>query len=189
MIHHLTGGAWGLVIRRLLEAGTRTLPLRGAAASCPLAFGLPRDLPVGASPRPRHDAILQRKQPLPERAVLPRRAPPSTSWSGRLLAHFLNKWSLRAGPRTRHLRLARRLRSLSGGGLVLMGLTITFAAVDWAMSLDPHWFSTIYGMLFMVGQALSALALVHRAACALIGERAAAAARGRGRTSSTTSAS
>ena len=41
-----------------------------------------------------------------------------------------------------------------------MGLTITFASVDWAMSLDPHWFSTIYGVLFMVGQALAALTLV-----------------------------
>jgi hypothetical protein len=51
------------------------------------------------------------------------------------------------------------MRSVSGGGLLLMGLTITFMSVDWSMSLDPRWFSTIYGMLFMVGTALSALAL------------------------------
>src|SRR6185503_4214167 len=57
-------------------------------------------------------------------------------------------------------RVGDRLQGLSGGGLVLMGLTITFASVDWAMSLNPHWYSTIYGILFMVGQALSALAFV-----------------------------
>src|SRR5207245_5230565 len=45
-------------------------------------------------------------------------------------------------------------------GLVLLGFTITFSAVDWAMSLDPHWYSTVYGIIFMVGQALSAMALV-----------------------------
>jgi hypothetical protein len=53
-----------------------------------------------------------------------------------------------------------RMRGLGGGGLLLLGLTITFSSVDWAMSLAPHWFSTVYGVLFMVGQALSAMALV-----------------------------
>jgi hypothetical protein len=75
------------------------------------------------------------------------------------LAAAMNRWSLAldAGP---DLATSRRLRGLSGGGLVLLGLTITFSSIDWAMSLDPHWFSTIYGMIFMVGQALSALAFV-----------------------------
>jgi hypothetical protein len=52
------------------------------------------------------------------------------------------------------------MTALAGGGLLLMGLTITFASIDWAMSLDPRWFSTIYGILFMVGQALSAMCVV-----------------------------
>ena len=52
------------------------------------------------------------------------------------------------------------MRGVAGGGLLLMGLTITFSSVDWAMSLDPHWFSTVYGVLFMVGQALSAMAFM-----------------------------
>jgi hypothetical protein len=51
-----------------------------------------------------------------------------------------------------------RFEGLSGGGLVLYGLTVTFASVDWVMSLEPRWYSTIYGLLFMVGQALVALA-------------------------------
>jgi hypothetical protein len=76
-----------------------------------------------------------------------------------LLAYFLNRWSLEQD-RTGDNGLLRRFQLLSGPGLVLYGLTITFAAVDWAMSLDAHWFSTIYGMLFMTAQVLSAFAFV-----------------------------
>ena len=50
------------------------------------------------------------------------------------------------------------MQRLSGGGLVLYALTIFFMSVDWMMSIDPHWFSTIYGILFMGGQGLSAMA-------------------------------
>jgi hypothetical protein len=76
-----------------------------------------------------------------------------------LLASLMNRWSLSldAGP---NRRTEQRLRGLSGLGLVLLGLTITFSSVDWAMSLDPHWYSTMYGILFMVGQVLSALSLM-----------------------------
>ena len=79
------------------------------------------------------------------------------AWS--MLAHVLSRWSAELD-RTGSLRVARRLRGASGPGLVLLGLTITFSAVDWAMSLAPRWYSTIYGIIFMVGQALSAMALV-----------------------------
>jgi hypothetical protein len=79
------------------------------------------------------------------------------------LAHFLNRWSRRLDeskdPVTAR-QAGRRLRGLSGGGILLLGLTITFSSIDWAMSLDPHWFSTIYGLIFMVGQVLSAFTLV-----------------------------
>ena len=51
-----------------------------------------------------------------------------------------------------------RMEGLSGIGLVLYGFTVTFASVDWVMSLEPRWYSTIYGLLFMVGQALAAMA-------------------------------
>jgi hypothetical protein len=76
-----------------------------------------------------------------------------------LLARLLNHWSAEVD-KGDYFRASRKLRAISGVGLVLLGLTITFSAVDWAMSLSPHWFSTIYGVWFMVGQALSALALV-----------------------------
>src|SRR4029079_13782446 len=73
------------------------------------------------------------------------------------LAYFLNSWSLRQD-RTAEEKLARRMQMLSGGGLLAYGFTITFASFDWLMSLEPHWFSTIYGVLILGGQGLSALA-------------------------------
>jgi len=78
-------------------------------------------------------------------------------WGG--LAYLLSRWSLERD-RTGDARIGGRLQGLAGGGLVALVLTVTFASVDWAMSLNPHWFSTIYGVLFLVGQALSAIAFV-----------------------------
>jgi hypothetical protein len=76
-----------------------------------------------------------------------------------VVTRFLNYWSAEQD-RTGERRLTSKLQGLSGPGLVLYGLTVTFASVDWAMSLDPQWFSTIYGLLFMGGQGLAAMAFV-----------------------------
>jgi hypothetical protein len=74
------------------------------------------------------------------------------------LVRGLNRWSDEQD-RTGDPRLALRLENMSGPGLVLYGLTVTFFSIDWIMSLEPHWFSTIFGLIFMVLQVLSALAL------------------------------
>ena len=159
MIHHLSGGRWGLGIHRMLEAGSRTL--RWAwVAFLPLAFDLVFD--VGKvfpwTHADANDALLQKKLPfLNVPFFLARAAFYFACWA--VLAHLLSKWSLERD-RSADPRYGEKLQGLSGGGLVLMGLTITFASVDWAMSLNPHWFSTIYGVLFMVGQALSALSFM-----------------------------
>jgi hypothetical protein len=157
-IHHLTGGIWGLVIRRPLEAGARTLRPAFALLFLPLLLGLPR-LYVWARPDAvRGDHVLEQKAAyLNVPFFVGRAAFYFVVWM--VLAHLFSRWSLELD-RSGSLRVARRLRSLAGGGLLLMGLTITFSSVDWAMSLNPHWFSTIYGILFMVGQVLSAMALV-----------------------------
>jgi hypothetical protein len=168
MIHHLTGGLWGLVIRRILEAGTRTLPFV-ALLFVPVALGVPRLYPWASADAVAADEVLQHKSAYLNTPFFCGRAGFYFAvWI--LLAHFMNKWSLAldAGP---DRATSRRLRGLSGGGLVLLGLTITFSSVDWAMSLDPHWYSTIYGVLFMVGQALSALAFVIVCIAALSGEK------------------
>lgn len=168
MLHHLSGGRWGLVIRRILEAGSRTLVLL-PVLFLPVALGA-HELYLWARPADvAADEVLRHKSlylNLP--FFLARAAFYFMAWAA--AAHLLSKWSLKldAGPDP---RLERRLQGLSGGGLVLMGLTITFSSVDWAMSLNPHWFSTIYGMIFMVGDALSALTLVIVLVALMGGER------------------
>jgi hypothetical protein len=72
-------------------------------------------------------------------------------------AYLLNAWSLEQD-RTAARQISKRMRILSGPGLVLFVLTVTFASVDWAMSLTPEWYSTIYGLIFVAAWSLSALA-------------------------------
>ncbi|MBI3768324.1 MAG: hypothetical protein HY271_07475 [Deltaproteobacteria bacterium] len=157
MVQYVTGGAWGAVVRRVLESGTRTLPLM-AVLFVPLAFGLPY-LYVWARPEVvAHDALLQHQRIyLNVPFFLVRAAFYFAVWI--TVTHFLNRWSLAQDSRPEP-RLERRLEMLSRAGLMLYGLTETFAAIDWAMSLDPHWASTIYGILLMGGQGLAAFAFV-----------------------------
>jgi hypothetical protein len=158
MLHHLTGGAWGLVVRRVFEAATRTLPLL-TAMFVPLIFGM-GELYVWARPDAvQADALLQQKAAyLNQPFFFVRAAIYFAAWNA--LAFFLNRWSREQdenGP-TATAAGARRFRLLSAPGLVVYGATITFASIDWVMSLEPHWFSTIFGVLFMGGQGLSGLA-------------------------------
>jgi len=155
MMHHLTGGGWGYLIRRLLEAALRALPVM-AALVLPALLGIPH-LYTWAHPQAmagnaalRHKRIYLNVPFFALRTVFY-----FAIWA--LLAHYLNKWSGEQdradAPETR-----RRLYNLSGPGLVIYGLTMTFASMDWVMSLEPEWFSTIYSAMFMVGQVLSSLA-------------------------------
>jgi hypothetical protein len=157
MLHHLVGGGWGFPIRRMLESGTRTLLLM-AAFTVPLLFGL-RQLYVWANPVSAHAEMAAEWKALylniPFFVV--RVVVYFAAWI--VLAHFLSKWSLEQD-RTANPGLTQRLQGLSGPGLLIYGLTVTFASIDWVMSLEPSWFSTIYGMIFMVTQALSAMSLV-----------------------------
>ena len=168
LIHNLTGGFWGLVARRVLEAGTRTLILL-PALFLPVVLGMHELYIWSDAEVVANDAMLKEKSPyLNTPFFLGRALFYFVVWAG--LAHLVNKWSraLDAGP---NLKLERKLRGIGGGGLLLMGLTITFAAVDWAMSIDPHWFSTIYGVIFMIGQALAALTFTILVMAALIREK------------------
>lgn len=155
MLQHMTGGAWGMMIRRLLEAASRTLVLI-AVMFVPIALGL-RRLFVWAIPElVANDAVLQEKVPyLNAGFFVGRAAFYFAIWI--TFAYCLSRWSAAQDVRP-PAGDDRRFRVLSGPGLVVYGLTVTFASVDWVMSLDPHWFSTIFGLLLMVGQALSALA-------------------------------
>jgi hypothetical protein len=159
MLHYLVGGRWGIVLRRGLEAGTRLLPLM-VVLYMPLVFGIPELYPwarPGGVGEPGMSPLQQVYLRVP--FFLGRAGVYFASWL--VLALFLNRWSRQQEQEPDPLVIRtrqRRLGLLSGGGLVLYGLTVTFAAVDWMMSLEPQWFSTVYGFLVMTGQLLVAMA-------------------------------
>ncbi len=154
MLHHLTGGSWGLVIRRPLESGAMTLlPL--ALLFLPLAFGLPV-LYVWAQPDAAKDpAILHKAAYLNRGAFLLRTGVYFVIWC--VFAWLLNRWSNQQD-RTEDHTPSYRLQRLSGPGLAIVFLTASFAAIDWVMSLEPDWYSTIYGAMIITGWGLATFA-------------------------------
>jgi hypothetical protein len=167
-LHYLTGGAWGIPIRRPLESGTRTLPLV-AILFLPIALGMKHLYPWSRPEVVAHDRLLQAKHAyLNVPFFLGRAAVYFAVWIG--LAYFLNRWSLEQD-RQESREISRRLQLLSAAGLVAYGLTVTFASIDWVMSLEPHWFSTMYGVLYIAGQALNALAFVTAALVLMAGQK------------------
>jgi hypothetical protein len=156
-LNHVTGGLWGVVIRRICESAMRTLPLL-LVLFVPLLFGL-ADLYEWARPEAvAHDAVLQHKQVyLNVPFFIARVGIYFAVWL--IVAFYLVRWS-REQDDTGNPDVVRRLQFLGRGALLLYSLTMTFAAIDWAMSLEPHWFSTIYGILIIGGQVLSAFAFV-----------------------------
>lgn len=156
MLHHVAGGRWSFAIRRLMETGAMTLPLL-AVLFIPLLIGLTRLYPWTDPARVVQSELLQHKSVyLNIPFFIIRALIYFMVWSG--LAYLLNRWSLQQDE-TGGSGLSSRLRRLSAIGLMLYFVTATFAAFDWLMSLEPEWFSSIYGVLFIVGQALAALAL------------------------------
>jgi hypothetical protein len=156
MLQYLTGGAWGIAIRRELEAATRTLPLT-AVAFLPILFGMHRLYEWTHADVVAKDELLRKKALYLNTPFFTVRAAVCfAAWI--LIAYFLNRWS-REQDHHAHKVIDRKLQLLSGGGLVVYALTTTFTSIDWVMSLEPHWYSTMYGVIFMVSQALGALAL------------------------------
>lgn len=160
LLHHLVGGRWSALIRRLMETGAMTLPLL-ALLWLPLLLGLTTLYPWTDAEHVAHSELLQNKAGylnLPffiGRAVLY-----FAVWL--TLAYLLNRWSLaqdQSANQQQAAALAARLRRLSALGMILFMLTTTFAAYDWLMSLEPEWFSSIYGLMFIIGAAVAGLAL------------------------------
>jgi hypothetical protein len=146
-----------VVIRRPCEAAARTLPLV-ALMFVPVAIGIPNLYSWSHAKVVAADEILKHKQVyLNVPFFLIRAAAYFAGWI--LLSWLLNRWSAREdreGPAGVHEKMA----ALAGPGLIFWGFSVTFMAVDWVLSLDPHWFSTMFGMLFMAGQALSSMAFL-----------------------------
>jgi hypothetical protein len=160
MMQHLTGGHWGLVGRRVFEAASRNIPFV-ALLFIPLLFGLPR-LYTWAQPEAvRADHVLQQKALyLNVPFFLGRAILYFAVWA--LCSWLLNSWSAAQdrGEVAVHPSDTRRFRTVSAPGLLVYVITMTFASVDWIMSLDPHWYSTIFGLIFVVAQGLTAFSLV-----------------------------
>lgn len=156
MLQYLTGGAWGVIIRRCAEAATRTLPLV-ILMFVPIAALVTRLYEWTHLPADDH--------------VIHARGWYMTVWGWTvrsviyfalfgIMAYLLNKWSANQDASKTHEEAAGWLgkaTAFSGPTMVIFALTVTFAAVDWVMTLEPHWFSTIFGLLFVIGWALSCM--------------------------------
>src|SRR6202045_4225214 len=132
MVQHLTGGRWALVIRRILEAGSRTLPLM-AVAALPLLAGM-KTLYSWSRPGQTDPVIVAKQSYLNPEFFIVRMVVYFAIWF--TLAYFLNKWSRQEDAGGAGLALWMRMEGLSGIGLVIYGFTVTFASVDWLMSLE-----------------------------------------------------
>ena len=155
MLQHLTGGGWGLVIRRVLEASTRTLPLV-LILFVPIVLGARSIYSwTDAHELEKHPVLIEKSKYLNLSFFTLRAAIYFAIWLA--FAFLLNRWSL-LQDRTDDRQWGKRMRVLSGPGMVLFVFTVTFASIDWFMSLEPLWSSTIYGFIFVASWALSALA-------------------------------
>ncbi len=161
MLQYLTGGAWGVAIRRICEAASRTLPLL-FLMFIPLAIGVYTHafmefthLPFSGLEKDIH-LVEHRGVFMAPWFWIVRTIIYFALWG--VMVHLLNKWSAEQDQTTDLAgaeRLLERCSRFSGPTLVVYALVVTFAVVDWVMMLDPHWFSTMWGLLFVAGWALS----------------------------------
>jgi hypothetical protein len=155
LMHQLTGGQWGAAIERVLEAAARTIPWL-ALAFLPIVFWLPslyewaRPARVAADPALAHKAIYLNVPFFVARAVVY-----FVIWA--ILARLLDRWSVERDEAA-HPAVTIRLRGLASVGLIALGLTVSFAAMDWVMSLEARWYSTVFGGLVGVGWIMTAFA-------------------------------
>ncbi len=161
MLQYLTGGAWGVVIRRTLEAATRTLPLV-------ILFFMPLALGVYFHTFMEFTHMAESDKPI-DIHIMEARGVYMAPWFWivrsaiyfavfGLMIYLLNKWSVqqdKTGTVEESRLVLEKASRFSGPAMVFFALTVTFAVVDWMMMLDPHWFSTMWGLLFVAGWGLS----------------------------------
>jgi hypothetical protein len=163
MIRHMTGGGWGVIIRRILGASMRTLPLMVILFVPIFIWGVhllyPWAQPIEKIADPairehleKHGFIL--RDYLNVSGFRTRAIVYFAIWG--LISYLLTSWSRQQDqPPLRDT--SARFKMVSAPGLIIYALTISFAAIDWVMSLNPSWISTIYGLLFVAGELILAL--------------------------------
>jgi hypothetical protein len=156
MLQHISGGQWGMVARRIFEAGSRLLPVV-AILAVPVIIGMPRIFPW-AQPGAEANPIIQEKRfYLNVGFFIARAVIYFLFWMA--LVWSLNKWSAEQDAGRALSKVdSIRFRTVSAPGLLFLVITVTFASVDWVMSLEPEWFSTIFGLLTVAGSGLTGLA-------------------------------
>lgn len=159
MLQHLTGGHWGIVIRRPLEAATGTLWLV-AVLFVPVILGMKYlySAWLNAPASGEHALSQFQKSYLTPQNFIIRGIIYFAVWL--LMVYVLSRWSRQQDVDTQNRALRRKFKLLSGPGIILYVFGVGFASIDWVMSISPHWFSTIYGFIFVAGQVISSLCLV-----------------------------
>ena len=155
MMHALTNGGWGFVIRRFLEAGSYILPLM-ALLFVPIFAGLGYLYPWTDPNVVAHNEAIRNKHlylNIPALAV--RMVVAFGFWS--VAAWLLNRWSF-AQDRTPDVSYTRRARALAAPGLVAFALITSMAIIDWIMVLEKDWYSTVFAPQVIIGQILVAFA-------------------------------
>ncbi|HEX6465700.1 MAG TPA: hypothetical protein VFZ99_00255 [Terriglobales bacterium] len=161
MVNHLSAGKWGLVIRRILEAGSRTFPLM-CVLGLPIVFYAHHLYPwtpenIGKLGEEAQQIVRHKQVMLNLPFFYVRYFLYFVIWSA--FSFTLSRWSILRDEDPVRRDWTRIMENLSGIGLVVYSLTMTFAVVDWVMSLDATWFSTIYGLIYLAGQGLTALSI------------------------------
>src|SRR6202158_445859 len=159
MLQHLTGGHWGIIIRRPLESATRTLPLL-AILFLPIILCMKYLYAGWLDPeRVKEEPLSTLQQSyLTAHGFLARAVIYFVIWL--VLMLLFNRWSKQQDINRSDRSLRRRFKMLAGPGIILYVFAMSFAAFDWVMSLSPHWASTIYGFLFVAGQLISSMSLM-----------------------------
>ena len=158
MIQYRTGGPWGFAIRRLLEAATRGFPLM-VVFFVPLLFGLNKLYEWAVPEIVEKDPILSLpfRQAYFSTTALAIKAIACLGWWG-LLIWLFNNWSAQSDA-TRDKSYQGKCEALAAPGILFYAVAITVFAIDYLMSLEPHWYSTIYGVMVGWGQVLTAYTL------------------------------
>ena len=177
MLQYVTGGKWGLILRRPIEAMSRTLPLVALMFLPIVIFGkhlyqwmLYPD--VNSTEYALHQGWINREQALTAEFKHPMLNPTAMVWESciifailLLFMFLLNRWSLecdadpQAGTDTSYERWRTRFENLSGPGILVYVIVMTAAAIIWIKSLDVTWYSSIWGLQFLVAQGYAVLAL------------------------------